>query len=1329
MKELEYWGLLGKTSLVFGDDNLTLDKKRIRKLCELMQRSRYRFQIETAGVRIDNVDYETLRIMKDVGFNYLSFGIESGSDRVLKEIRKGITLNQIHRTLEMSCKLNFDVKLYFIINNRTETYKEAQQSFSLSRQYPISLARFTNLCPFPGTYDYEWILKHGKLLYSPEDYLNNPNEFIHRPIYDGPGMSMEEREQVIKDAKTELMRLEKTRITASANNSIIHKSTANNNVCKKNDNIKGMHPLQKILFVNHNLFPFEISGTPLSTLNHALGITQRGLEVAVLIPNREVKEGFKKERIKDFTIYQIPALDKFEAYFAKAGEDKLSGYRNTIDCIIDDFSPQIVHINDYVYMPAEIIEIFSRRGCIVVRNVCNCEELCHRDYPVISSGLKGKLCPGPSSSEICANCFAAYLSAVPHQGISMELSRTIEENIKYRFEYIKRLYKDVVDKVIFTSEPFRTYFPRFVPIPEEKVIVIPRGFKFDFARKVNKRENIDGVVHFAFIGNIMFSKGIDVVLQAFETVCKAHNFVLHIYGSLVNHEYLNWIKKLQTEYPDKFIYHGQFKEHDLPKIASNIDLCIIPSYFDTYNRVLREFLYLGIPVIVTDFFGAFIVEDGKNGLKIPTGDADTLAEKMIDIIRKPFMIEHLSHGAAQTQIPSLEEETDKLIKTYNDLYNHTTETNKAGLDKMITSNGERRPSAHRSARLIAFYLPQYHPIPENDQWWGKGFTEWTNVAKARPLFSGHYQPHIPADLGFYDLRLPETRESQAELARRYGISGFCYYHYWFNGKRLLNRVFDEVLDSGKPDFPFCLCWANENWTRAWDGRQGEILIKQNYCEEDDQNHIRWLLNIFKDKRYIRIDSKPLMLVYLSKSIPDPAKSMQIWREEAKKIGEELYLCKVESAPWEYGDPGLMGFDACVEFQPDWGNLGPVKTQLSNGHVVYDYAKFVDRMLNKPVPSYKRFPCVTPMWDNSPRRKQAALIIDNSTPEKYERWLRSVIGKLESFNLDDNIVFINAWNEWGEGNHLEPDEKNGTAYLEATQNALPKTPHQARELNQGLVSIVILTFNQLEYTKQCVKSIKEYTPETHEIIFVDNGSTDGTVQWLRTLTQAIENFKLIENGRNLGFAKGCNQGIEASQGAYILLLNNDVVVTQGWLSEMLKCINSTDNIGMVGPMSNAVSGPQLVQKVPYGNSMKAMQKFARDFAAENSGKTSEIMRLVGFCLLIRKEVFDIIGGLDENYISGNYEDDDLCLHSYIAGYRNIIAQDVFIHHYGSMTFKGNAIDYQATMQDNLQYFAGKWKDLVEVSGNGYRVGFTKKQQLKKLLEWGKRGSPRGMFTLR
>jgi len=359
-------------------------------------------------------------------------------------------------------------------------------------------------------------------------------------------------------------------------------------------------------------------------------------------------------------------------------------------------------------------------------------------------------------------------------------------------------------------------------------------------------------------------------------------------------------------------------------------------------------------------------------------------------------------------------------------------------------------------RPVAFYLPQFHPIPENDDWWGKGFTEWTNVVSAKPLFRGHYQPHLPADLGFYDLRLPEVRQAQADLAKEYGIYGFCYYHYWFNGRRMLERPFEEVLGSGQPDFPFCLCWANEDWTRAWYGREREVLIKQQYSDEDDKQHIRYLTKAFADRRYIRVADKPVFLVYHAARLPDPRKTTAIWREEAHRLGVgELYLCKVENSLGEiHADPTELGFDAAVEFQPDRLACGPSRRRAGLWRAlwavanrvgfadrvssVYDYPSIAKRMLQRPVPPYKRLPCVMPSWDNTARRKTGASIFRNATPEVYGEWLKTVVEEFVPNSPEENLIFINAWNEWAEGNHLEPCQKWGRGYLEATRDALLTT---------------------------------------------------------------------------------------------------------------------------------------------------------------------------------------------------------------------------------------------------------------------------------------------------
>ena len=350
---------------------------------------------------------------------------------------------------------------------------------------------------------------------------------------------------------------------------------------------------------------------------------------------------------------------------------------------------------------------------------------------------------------------------------------------------------------------------------------------------------------------------------------------------------------------------------------------------------------------------------------------------------------------------------------------------------------------------MAFYLPQYHPIPENDAWWGPGFTEWSNVARARPQFRGHHQPHLPADLGFYDLRVPEVRERQAELATAHGIHAFCYYHYWFGGKRLLERPFAEVLASGQPRLPFLLCWANENWTRAWDGGDASLLVEQTYPDGDDLSHIRWLCTAFADSRYLRVDGRPAFLVYKASGLPDARRTTDLWRAEAQRLGiGDLYLLRVESYREPKGDPEALGFDAAVEFQPDTRLLGPrvppaaaravgrVFAPRSGRHrnVLHRYGDLVHRALAAEQPGYKRYRCVTPAWDNSARRRPA-LILTGSEPAAFGHWVERTVEAFQPYGGDENLLFLNAWNEWAEGNHLEPCQRFGTGFLEAHRDAI------------------------------------------------------------------------------------------------------------------------------------------------------------------------------------------------------------------------------------------------------------------------------------------------------
>ena len=359
----------------------------------------------------------------------------------------------------------------------------------------------------------------------------------------------------------------------------------------------------------------------------------------------------------------------------------------------------------------------------------------------------------------------------------------------------------------------------------------------------------------------------------------------------------------------------------------------------------------------------------------------------------------------------------------------------------VAENAEPADTSRTSIRALAYYLPQFHPFPENDAWWGKGFTEWTNVTRAHPLFQGHIQPKIPGLLGYYDLRDINVMKRQAELAQQFGIYGFCFYYYYFNEKRLMEKPLENFLHCKDVNIPFCLCWANENWTRRWDGKENDILIAQTYSPEDDIAFIKGLLPYFKDKRYIRIYGKPVLLIYNVKQFPEISATVQRWRETLRKEQEELYLVMVHF----YGphDPRPCGFDAAAEFRPhelqhSWLAYDAVP-QLVPGFQgsVWDYDTVAQ--LNPPRPEeYTLFRGVCVNFDNTARRGATADLFVNSTPAAYEAWFDQVCRFTQAhMPPEERYVFINAWNEWAEGAMLEPDRAWGFSYLNATSRVLSK----------------------------------------------------------------------------------------------------------------------------------------------------------------------------------------------------------------------------------------------------------------------------------------------------
>lgn len=492
---------------------------------------------------------------------------------------------------------------------------------------------------------------------------------------------------------------------------------------------------------------------------------------------------------------------------------------------------------------------------------------------------------------------------------------------------------------------------------------------------------------------------------------------------------------------------------DLPPLVAACDILVQPGKVNAFNlnrfpSKLPEFLVSGHPVILPDANIGLVLKDGADVIKLTSGDlfdiADCIARVMdmkdcgaaLGQAGRAFAQKNLTWGVAARSLSqfyaSLAAKSSPKIKP----------------TAVIAREAEPEHMPKFPVELIAFYLPQFHPIPENDAWWGKGFTEWTNVVRAPRNFAGHDQPRLPTDLGFYDLRLPEVMHAQADLARRHGVSGFCFYHYWFDGRRLLETPLENWLNSG-PDFPFCISWANEPWSRRWDGSDAEMLLDQTYAEGFAEAFIHDVLPILKHPRYIRVDGAPVLMIYKISDLPDPISTLATWRRIAREQGiERLHIVATQS--FDVRDPRPFGADAAAEFLPshiDRMLLDPRKVGQTvegfEGHLE-DYVSSAMRAINASPSDYVCYRGVFPRWDNTARRRQAGHAFINDTTKAYANWLRFLAWEaLQRKEQQAPLIFINAWNEWAEGAYLEPDQTYGDGLLAVTRLAL----------SQGIVDYV------------------------------------------------------------------------------------------------------------------------------------------------------------------------------------------------------------------------------------------------------------------------------------
>lgn len=483
---------------------------------------------------------------------------------------------------------------------------------------------------------------------------------------------------------------------------------------------------------------------------------------------------------------------------------------------------------------------------------------------------------------------------------------------------------------------------------------------------------------------------------------------------------------------------------DLPQLMQAADVLVQPGMANPFNDYrfpskLPEYFATGRPVVLPNTNIGLHIVDGVEGLLLTEGHYREIADRVEQLLVNPDLAAQIGAAGRAFALRELTwaKNTRKiytwLMALQADLAAETSPARQAMPPKQATG-----------PQLIAFYLPQFHSIPENDRWWGDGFTEWTNVKKGAPNFRGHYQPRLPADLGFYDLRQAEVMDRQAELAQLYGVHGFCYYYYWFSGKRLLEQPLETMLSRGKPDMPFCLCWANENWTRRWDGLDHEILIGQDY-EPGWADQFFWdILPYFRDNRYIRVDGTPMLVLYRMETIPEVAEVIQTWKQMARSVGlGGLHIVGVQYIGMTPETPVKMGADATVEFPPhlilsdrkfvDLTTLPDLRSDFSG--YVEDYPAVMEQFMARPAVEVPWYRGIIPSWDNTARRGPKSHTYINSSPQLYEIWLQYLVDYSRCAPNGQPFIFINAWNEWAEGAYLEPDQKYGWQYLEATSRAI------------------------------------------------------------------------------------------------------------------------------------------------------------------------------------------------------------------------------------------------------------------------------------------------------
>ena len=743
--------------------------------------------------------------------------------------------------------------------------------------------------------------------------------------------------------------------------------------------------------------------------------------------------------------------------------------------------------------------------------------------------------------------------------------------------------KQHASMVVFSSEYARnTYIDRY-GFERSKTLVRPQGSYFKgvpahekpvFRQILRDRLYLprDATVVLS-CGYMSLRKAPDVFIALAGKIVSnpAHQHIHFVWLGGYELEVMNWVKSdVEKMGLTPNVHFVDFVDDPAPFFAG-ADIFVMPSREDPFPTVVLEAMDNGVPTIAFDNAGGIpeLLTDGC-GIIVPYLDVDAMQREILALLEDEKRYQTIVDKAKNRVRDAFDfdDYTGFLLELLEGMPTHDmdggghAERNEKGISsietgrpnvansvgsavknsrsyvrQVLASNRKAVGDTHvkftrhdpvpSDIRMIAFYLPQFHPVPENDAWWGKGFTEWQNVSKAVPQFIGHDQPRLPGELGFYDLRLIDIQKRQVELAKNYGIQGFCYYYYWFSGRKILERPLEQMLAHPEIDFPFCLCWANENWSRRWDGSEDDVLLEQHYYPEDAEAFISDIAEVLSDRRYIKINEKPLLLVYRAELLPDPVRTTEIWRTFCRNNGiGEIYLCHIHS--FEAVAPSTLGFDAAIEFPPNTFPVTPINDTMEivnpdYSGTIYNYEELIEISCADNTLDYKKYRGITTGWDNEARKPGRGTTFVEATPQKYKMWLSYLAHFTESnFEGDEQLIFINAWNEWAEGTYLEPDKTHGYAYLEACHAVLEQFEKSKRALihatrfqarKEADIAVIVHLF-YFELWDE-IQSYLHHIPESFDLyISLSNGVTRDQINCILEQYPNVHLYSFENRGRDI-----------------------------------------------------------------------------------------------------------------------------------------------------------------------------------------------------------------------